>query len=980
MTVHAPALDRFPLAEGITQRIADATDELVQRGTGLFVEDVSPITAELLKFWFHRDYVALRRVNFHQGQRDAVLAIIFAHEILGSSSLEHLYREIAPHAMLGGEVLGEITAARNRHPKYAAKMATGTGKTWVLNALMIWQHLNHLADKGDERFSSNFLLVAPGLIVYERLLDSFLGRVVDGQRDFTTSDIYDQRLLFVPDTYQQQVFGFLQSSVVAKKDIGRKATGSGLIAITNWHLLTGEDDPEFADDEIDDVVALGGDFDESEMAKDILPLSPGVASGNSLEVLDRRHRRGEAIQFLKELPSLVVFNDEAHHIHSLKKGDEQSEVEWQKSLTAIATNKGRRFTQVDFSATPYNEVSARGGGNTKKFFPHIVVDFDVRTAMRQGLVKTLLLDKRKEIAALPLDFKAERDSSGVLELSDGQRVMLRAGIARLSILEQQFTAQDKAKHPKMMVICEDTTVVPLVEEFLYAEGFSEEDVLSVHSGKKSELGEKEWIPVRERLFALDKHQTPKIVVSVLMLREGFDVNNICVIVPLRSATASILLEQTIGRGLRLMWRGDSSVDELKAESRKLIAQRLAPTNYFDMLFIVEHPRFQEFYDDLIEGGLAGEVGEDGATARATGDLELVSLRDGFEKYDFEVPFVVRDADEEMKAPSIDPLALDRSKFPLADLLTILGKGDIFVAETVENKTQFGDYRVDGGVMTATGYNDYLSRMANRIAEAHGRAFVSTTQQYKQVAAYPVIQQYKQLLVGWINVYIRNKMFGAPFDPLADENWRVLLLPDVAAEIAGCFGTLLVQMQENVAVDAADVMYRFVSEVDEITVRASASLEVTKCIYPRLGYPTHGGGLERDFLQWADADGNIEAFVKLHEYKHDFMRRPYLKADGMPAQYSPDFLLRSRDSVFVVETKAQSGLSDVNVRRKQRSALAWCSRINALDPQQREHRSWFYVLAGESGLRNHMNNGGTLLDYLNIARLVNNDREELGQLF
>ena len=60
--------------------------------------------------------------------------------------------------------------------------------------------------------------------------------------------------------------------------------------------------------------------------------------------------------------------------------------------------------------------------------------------------------------------------------------------------------------------------------------------------------------MRERLFSVDSHATPRVIVSVLMLREGFDVNNICVIVPLRSSQAQILLEQTIGRGLRLMWR------------------------------------------------------------------------------------------------------------------------------------------------------------------------------------------------------------------------------------------------------------------------------------------------------------------------------------------------------------------------------------------------------------------------------------------
>ena len=362
MSATAP-LTRFPLAEGIAARVDQATVDLVEEGAGMFVEDVSPVTAELLRYWFQRDFCALREVNFHDGQRDAILAIVYAHEILGISTLADLYRDIAPGAMLDGDILGEVGNLRNAHPKYAAKMATGTGKTWVLNALLIWQHLNSIANRDDERFTSNFLLVAPGLIVYERLLDSFQGRLVDGQRVFETSDIYSVRDLFVPDTQRQQVFGFLQSSVVTKKDIGRKVTGSGVIAITNWHLLAGQEDPDFLDDDEDapDVVALGEDIDEREMARDLLPLSPGVAAGNALDVLDRRHRRGEALAYLKDLPSLVVFNDEAHHIHSVKNGDEVSEVEWQKSLRQIASTKGRRFVQVDFSATPYNEVSGKGG-------------------------------------------------------------------------------------------------------------------------------------------------------------------------------------------------------------------------------------------------------------------------------------------------------------------------------------------------------------------------------------------------------------------------------------------------------------------------------------------------------------------------------------------------------------------------------------------------------------------------------------------
>lgn len=970
----------FPLAEGIAVKVADATSDLVESGGGLFATEVTPVTAELLRYWFQRDYSALRQVNFHRGQRDAILAIIYAHEILGVESLEELYTRVAPNGLLAGDVLSEVTDPQNRHPKYAAKMATGTGKTWVLNALLIWQHLNAVANRDDPRFTSNFLLVAPGLIVYDRLLDSFQGRTVNGVRDFESSDIYRTRDLFVPDTYRQQVFGFLQSSVVTKHDIGQQVTGSGVVAITNWHLLSGQEDPDFLDEDEPEVLSPGGDIDVKAMVSDLLPLTPGLTAGNSLETLDRKFQRGIALQYLRDLPSLVVFNDEAHHIHSLKKGEAGSEVEWQKSLRLIADGKGRRFTQIDFSATPYNEVGGRGG-KAKRYFPHIVVDFDLRTAMREGLVKTLALDKRKEIAALPLDFKVQRDADGGVSLSDGQRTMLRAGLQKLKILEQQFTEFSADKHPKMLVVCEDTTVVPLVEEFLISEGLGEDDVLSVHSGKKSELGQKDWEPVRERLFALDQHAQPKVVVSVLMLREGFDVNNICVIVPLRAASASILLEQTIGRGLRLMWRGEPNIDELKQETRERIAKKLEPSNYLDMLFIVEHPAFQHFYDELLQGGLAIELGdESSANTSATGDLENVGLRDGFEQYDFEIPFVLRDAEQEMRAPSIDPLDLAPSKYPLGDLIAIIGKGDQFTSQEMASGTQFGDYRVDGGVMTATGYNDYLSRLATRITEAHTHAFTTTTQLYNKAAQYPVLQAYRPLLIGWIDRYIRKRLFGQEFNPLEGENWRVLLLPDVSQSIAGQFGALLVEMQENIPTGKADVMYRWVSEVPEIPVRSSASVEVTKCIYPKLPYPSHGGGLERDFMTWADSDGKVEAFVKLHEYKHDYLRRPYLKADGTPAQYSPDFLVRTASRVYVVETKAQSALTDENVQRKKRSAVAWCEGINALDSDQRDDRTWAYVLAGESSLRNHMQNGGTCSSYLESARLYEDVSPASSQLF
>jgi type III restriction enzyme len=95
----------------------------------------------------------------------------------------------------------------------------------------------------------------------------------------------------------------------------------------------------------------------------------------------------------------------------------------------------------------------------------------------------------------------------------------------------------------------------------------------------------------------DKHTKPKVVVSVLMLREGFDVNNICIIVPLRTSQAQILLEQTIGRGLRLMWR-DPEFSDIKQDNRERIHKGEEPKSLLDVLTIVEHPAFQSFYDEL----------------------------------------------------------------------------------------------------------------------------------------------------------------------------------------------------------------------------------------------------------------------------------------------------------------------------------------------------------------------------------------------
>lgn len=224
------------------------------------------------------------------------------------------------------------------------------------------------------------------------------------------------------------------------------------------------------------------------------------------------------------------------------------------------------------------------------------------------------------------------------------------------------------------------------------------------------------------------------------------------------------------------------------------------------------------------------------------------------------------------------------------------------------------------------------------------------------------------------------MFREDFDPLEDENWRVLLIDDVAHEIAGAFATKLTELQESQPVSGAEVRYVNLSDVKTIPVRTSSCVEVTKCIYPKLPVPTRDGGLERLFIEWLNNDTQVEAFAKIHEYRHSFLRRPYLKTDGMPAQYSPDFLVRTDLDVYVVETKAQTALSDENVKRKQRAALAWCEQINQLKPELRADLSWHYILLGEQSVREWHAKNARASELLHYARLRRTDDVNQGTIF
>jgi type III restriction enzyme len=481
------------------------------------------------------------------------------------------------------------------------------------------------------------------------------------------------------------------------------------------------------------------------------------------------------------------------------------------------------------------------------------------------------------------------------------------------------------------------------------------------------LGEKDWAPVRERLFAVDKHATPRVVVSVLMLREGFDVNNICVIVPLRSSQAPILLEQTIGRGLRLMWRDDEYSDT-KRENRALLKKGQKPSSMIDVLSIVEHPAFASFYDDLIAEGLAGVDDGDDDTTGGAGDMIKVGLRADFADYGFHMPFIVSEAEE---WTTHQPIALAQlpafTLMPLLTLKEMLGSGDQFVSHDLLTTTMFGDYRVDGAVMNVGGYNDYLSRMGRRIAQAL-QAPLPKGNKISAHIPHPYMHMSSSEMIATLDEYVRFHLFATDFDPMQAENWRVLLLQPVIDHVVEKFALALHQSEQQSTVGVSEVFFRSLSEVPALVMRESYSLDAPKCIYERLGYPSNSGGLEKAFIEWAQKDSGVDAYCKISENRHTFVRLRYLKHDGLPAFYSPDFLVRAGEVVYVVETKAQAQVSHPNVQRKRQAALNWCNRINALPLDVRQGLTWHYVLLGEDTFYDARDKGNTLVRLLAFARL------------
>ena len=241
----------------------------------------------------------------------------------------------------------------------------------------------------------------------------------------------------------------------------------------------------------------------------------------------------------KSLKDLIVLNDEAHHVHD-------EDLAWSQSLLAIhrAMPQGLALW-LDFSATPKDQ-----GG---MYFPWTVCDYPLAQAVEDRIVKAPLIVTKEDDPKQPKD-----DPEGVTKDNIGEKYgyWLRAAVQRWK--EHHKVYKQLGKRPVLFIMAEKNLYADAIGDYLWRTkefGFKEPEVLVIHTDAAGEITKKDLDVAREAARDIDKAESGiKAIVSVMMLREGWDVRNVTVVLGLRpfTAKAEILPEQVIGRGLRLM--------------------------------------------------------------------------------------------------------------------------------------------------------------------------------------------------------------------------------------------------------------------------------------------------------------------------------------------------------------------------------------------------------------------------------------------
>ena len=180
--------------------------------------------------------------------------------------------------------------------------------------------------------------------------------------------------------------------------------------------------------------------------------------------------------------------------------------------------------------------------------------------------------------------------------------------------------------------------------------------------------------------------------------------------------------------------------------------------------------------------------------------------------------------------------------------------------------------------------------------------------------------------------------------------------------------LIYNMQNSTSISKPIVNKNYFSKVDSLNMRENFALNLQKTIYEKTSYPSNKGGFEKAFLEFLDKDSKVLKFIKILEFKHDFATITYFREDGLMASYYPDFMVKTKKNIYLIETKSDKDLKDTNVKQKQKSTIDFIKRINNLSEELREFKTWAYLLLGETQFYSLVKSAADIEDLANSSKM------------
>lgn len=810
----------------------------------------SDTTRELLHHWFQRDHLVTLGsgetvvFRYYFCQREAIETLIYLYEVRGIRSLCALMGEFAgPDAETAA--LG-VNPEEDRWARYAFKLATGAGKTKVMSLAIVWSYF-HALRESESPLARHFVVIAPNLTVFERLRTDF--KPAEGG-----SDIFDRDPL-IPVAWR----GDWNLTTVLQDEAGGAATG-GTLYLTNIHRL------------YDNSERRRREPETHEWMGPAVSRAKALDTGAALRARVTGHER------------VLVLNDEAHHLWD-------PDSAWNDAIAFVHDEIAKRsgggvMAQLDFSATPKD--------NKGQIFQHVVCDTPLGEAVDGGIVKTPVIGRGQKWV--------ERASTDASERYEEQ---LRVGYARWLKSKEEWAGS--GKKPLLFVMCEDTAAADQIAHRMNSDPIFAElngRTTNLHTNLKGKIkwigGKKNGYPsfepseaeisdddlkaLRELSRQIDSDTNPyTCIVSVLMLREGWDVRNVTTIVPLRpySAKSNILPEQTLGRGLRRM---------------------TPPGQAAELVTVVEHPAFVSLYQqELEQQGLFIETMDVERVPKTTVTIFPDTETKDCAALDIAVPPVSAGFS---RRATLEGLTIEEVRAQFAKYSPL---------PVGEKRTEEIEY-TERHLIT----DEIVMKMKIRIELLQsGVGAVSFFREELEMAC--SLRGTHAVLAPLLETFLTEMLFLEKLTLYDDRLVSRLSDPDVRQHVQAVFLPLMRQRTTTKEERRPEGAARSVAAWKSFQVTHSQEHPAIPATRTLFNLVACNRGLEVGMAQFLDRAPDVAAFAK--NAGPQALRVDYSTRQGQIAFYTPDFLVRlSGGAHLLVETK---GRVDRDVPMKARAAAAWC---------------------------------------------------------